>query len=258
MLSKNKIKFINSLAYKKYRDETGCFVAEGTKIIADLAANLACELLLYTSAKAEFAQQINAKKKILLDEATLKKAATQKSPEGALAVFRKPQTSPTHELQLSNQLSIALDDIQDPGNLGTIIRIADWFGINHIFCSLSCADAYGPKVVQASMGALARVNIHYLDLPIFLSALHTQNPDSPIYGTFMDGKNIYQEKLTNHGMIVMGNEGSGISPAIAKLIDKKLSIPNYPSGSSTSESLNVAIATGIVCSEFRRTTASAR
>ncbi|MBR5689129.1 MAG: RNA methyltransferase, partial [Prevotella sp.] len=146
-------------------------------------------------------------------------------------------------------LSLALDGIQDPGNLGTIIRIADWFGIETVVCSPDTADAYAPKVVQATMGSLARVKIVYQDLAELIDALPT---DFPVYGTLLDGRDIYAETLTPHGLIVMGNEGNGISPEIARKITRRLLIPNYPADRPTADSLNVAIATAITCAEFRR------
>ncbi|EKC70747.1 tRNA/rRNA methyltransferase, partial [human gut metagenome] len=141
------------------------------------------------------------------------------------------------------------DGVQDPGNLGTIIRIADWFGITHIYCSQDTADVYNPKVVQATMGSIARVKVEYGDL---LGLVESLPADVPVYGTLLDGDNIYQQKLENRGLIVMGNEGKGISPALAKKVNHKLLIPNFPEGRATADSLNVAIATAITCSEFRR------
>jgi TrmH family RNA methyltransferase len=161
-------------------------------------------------------------------------------------VFYQPES--IEEINIENELSLALDGIQDPGNMGTIVRLADWYGIHHIFCSRDTVDVYNPKVVQATMGALARVKIHYLDLVVFL----TQNKYLPVYGTLLDGENVYEQEITAGGIIVMGNEGNGIRPEVEKLITKKLYIPNYPSGNPTSESLNVAIATAIICAEFRR------
>ena len=146
-------------------------------------------------------------------------------------------------------LYLALDGVQDPGNLGTIIRIADWFGITDIFCSNETADIYNPKVVQATMGSIARVKLHYTDLKKLIGSLP---PDYPIYGTLLDGTDIYKENLSAKGIIVMGNEGNGISPEIRKVINRKLLIPNYPIGRETAESLNVAIATAVTCAEFRR------
>ena len=153
---------------------------------------------------------------------------------------------------VSQSLCLALDDIQDPGNLGTIIRVADWFGIEHIFCSQGTVDVYNPKTIQATMGALARVKLHYCDLPSFIASLG----DVPVYGTFLDGDNMYEKELTPHGLIVMGNEGNGVSAEVANLVNERLYIPNYPPQRETSESLNVAMATGIICAEFRRRMAS--
>ncbi|MEA4936508.1 MAG: RNA methyltransferase [Paludibacter sp.] len=248
MLSKNKIKLITSLAHKKYRDETGLFIAEGTKLVSDLATTFHCELLVIATGKESISKEIKASEKIVVDEDILTKLSTQKNPQGVLGLFRKRDTTIPSQQELANQLVLALDDIQDPGNLGTIIRLADWFGIKNIFCSELTADAYGPKVVQASMGALTRVNLHYVNLPAFLSEMK----NIPVYGTFLKGKNIYSEKLSKNGIIVMGNEGNGISSKIEKLVTNKLLIPNFPADAPTSESLNVAVATAIVCSEFRR------
>ncbi len=142
-----------------------------------------------------------------------------------------------------------MDDIQDPGNLGTIIRLADWFGIEHIFCSANTVDVYNPKTVQATMGAIARIKTHYVDLPEFISSL---KKEIPVYGTFLEGEDIYKKELLNHGLIVMGNEGNGVSDEVSRLINQRLYVPNYPKERETSESLNVAIATAVVCSEFRR------
>jgi len=248
MLSKNKIKLITSLAHKKYRDETGLFVAEGVKLTSDLANVFHCEWLAYTPKWENEVLHLKADEKIAVDEKELHKISTLKSPQGMLAVFRKKTPINISPTALSTQLSLALDDIQDPGNLGTIIRIADWFGIKNIFCSTATADAFNPKTVQATMGALARVDLHYVNLSEFLSEMK----DIPVYGTFLDGTDLYTRDLSPNGIIVMGNEGNGISPEVSQLLTDKLLIPNYPNDSPTSESLNVAVATAIVCSEFRR------
>jgi TrmH family RNA methyltransferase len=152
---------------------------------------------------------------------------------------------------LHQNLCIALDGVQDPGNLRTIIRIADWFGIDTIICSLTTADAYAPKVVQATMGSIARVKVIYTDLVEYLKGL---DKDIPIYGTLLDGENIYSKQLTPNGIIVMGNEGNGISPAVRELVNSHLLIPSYPPDRPSAESLNVAIATAITVAEFRRIT----
>ena len=188
-----------------------------------------------------------AEETILAEKEEIAKASLLQSPPSALAVFEKPHHA-IDKGRIAKQLTLALDTIQDPGNLGTIIRVADWFGIEDIICSLDTADVYNPKVVQATMGAIARVRVHYLDLENFLR----ENEGTPIYGTFLNGEDIYKQDLTPNGIIVMGNEGNGISEKIAKLIRNRLFIPNYPLGRATSESLNVAMATGIIWSEFRR------
>jgi len=247
MISKNKLKVILSLSQKKIRDELGLFVAEGTKLVLDLIPTFKLKECYATK---EWLAENSEKQPKNVQEISfedLKKISNQKSPQGIIALFEKP----IYRIEEANhqQLTIALDDIQDPGNLGTIIRIADWFGIRTIICSLLTADAFGPKTVQSTMGALARVNVYYTDLEHYLKSLPSE---VPIYGTFMEGESIYTEKLTENGLIVMGNEGNGISPAISKLVNRRLTIPNYPKNEATSESLNVAVATSIVCSEFRR------
>ena len=164
-----------------------------------------------------------------------------------LAVFRQPDEE-TDVSVISHSLCLALDDVQDPGNLGTIVRLADWFGIEHIFCSPNTVDIYNPKTVQATMGGIARVRLHYTPLPEFIRSLK----GIPVYGTFLDGENMYTQPLSAYGLIVMGNEGNGIEDEVERLINRKLYIPNYPAERETSESLNVAIATAVVCAEFRR------
>lgn len=227
MISKNQIKYIRSLEHKKYRDKYGVFVAEGKKLIDDLRSHF--ELVdLYEGEDAC-------------------RASFQETPQGMLAVFRQAEDSTPARFPES-ELCLALDNIQNPGNMGTIIRLADWFGITHIYCSHGCADIYNPKVVQATMGSMARVRVHYLDLPTFISSL----TDTPVYGTFLDGESIYTTPLSHNGLIVMGNEGHGVSDAVASRVTHKLLIPSYPPERPTGESLNVAIATSIVCAEFRR------
>ncbi len=246
MLSINKIKLIRSLRLKKYRDEHQLFVAEGSRLVTDLSSGFQCERLIITEKWKNSEHLFDACETIITDEKNFAKVSLQQEPQGMMGVFRmKQQVFPE---QIEKKLYLALDDIQDPGNLGTIIRIADWFGIRDIFCSLKTADHYNPKVVQSCMGALARVNLHYLDLAVFLSELK----DIPVYGAMLDGENIYKKELSEHGIIVMGNEGNGISPETAKQVTGKILIPCFPEGVQTSESLNVAIATAIICGEFRR------
>lgn len=251
MLSKAKIKFIQSLEQKKKRKEERLFVAEGPKVVGDLLPFFTCHLIAATTTWLKEHSQTKAAEIIEVTHEELCKASFLKTPQEVLAVFELPH--PTLPANIAEkELCLALDDIQDPGNLGTIIRIADWFGIKHLICSIGTVDAFNPKTVQASMGAVARVNVHYTNLQEYLANLRSENPQTPIYGTFLEGNNIYKETLTTNGIIVMGNEGNGISLPTAQFITHKLFIPNYPEGSPTSESLNVAIATAITCSEFRR------
>ncbi len=254
MLSKNKIKLIKSLDEKKKRKETNLFLAEGRKVVGDCLPYFKCELLVATpewlSEQKQWKQQPNEIIEASHDE--IKKASLLKSPQEVLAVFRQPDYAPLKTEVLQNSLVLALDTIQDPGNLGTIVRIADWFGIEHIVCSPDTADIYNPKVVQATMGAIARVRLHYQSLTDFFQ--QPQMKEIPIYGTFLNGKDLYATEITPNGIIIMGNEGNGISKEIEPFVNNRLFIPNYPSGRDTSESLNVAIATAITCAEFRRRT----
>lgn len=248
MISKNKIKLINSLDQKKFRDETGLFVAEGTKLVLDLLSVFHCSVLAATKTWLNENSGVKADEVIEVEPNELNKISNLKTPQGVLAVFVKPQEG-WEPSDLHQELVLALDDVQDPGNLGTILRIADWFGITDVFCSDHTVDAYNPKTVQATMGALARVRVHTVNLVDFLEKCSSS---MPIYGTFMDGENIYGKSLSNHGIIVMGNEGNGISPETEKLVTERLLIPNFPNGRNTSESLNVGVATALVCAEFRR------
>ena len=248
MLSKNQAKLIRSLEQKKNREREKLFVAEGPKVVGDLL-------------------QAGYKARILLDdEEDVRKVSFLQHPQGVLAVFEIPDTAqftigqkelastdylPSQGRTGGIPLSLALDGIQDPGNLGTIIRIADWFGIETIYCSKGTADVYNPKVIQATMGSIARVNIVYTDLAALIDSL----PEgTPVYGTLLDGENIYEQPLSAHGLIIMGNEGNGISPEIRKKITHKLLIPNFNTNPNSADSLNVAIATAITCSEFRKIT----
>ena len=239
MISKNKIKLTRSLETKKGREKVGLFVAEGPKVVNDL---------LHEGFVAE---------DILDNIEDINKVSFLQHPQSLLGVFKLPEVASNtmndylilFKEGIENQLVLALDGVQDPGNLGTIIRIADWFGIEDIFCSHETADCWNPKVVQATMGIIARVKLHYLNLYEMIDQLPT---DYPIYATLLDGNNIYAQELSRHGMIVMGNEGKGISPQLRTKINRKLFIPNYPPERETAESLNVAIATSIVCAEFRR------
>ena len=247
MISKNKIKYIRSLELKKNRNKEGKFVAEGFKVVDDLLALQPADLIVATGEWLRD-KHFGAETEVIeVTDEELKKVSFLQHPQQVLAVF-KQATSGDYSIN-SSELSLALDGVQDPGNLGTIIRIADWFGITHIYCSQDTADVYNPKVVQATMGSIARVKVEYGDL---LGLVESLPADVPVYGTLLDGDNIYQQKLENRGLIVMGNEGKGISPALAKKVNHKLLIPNFPEGRATADSLNVAIATAITCSEFRK------
>jgi len=243
-ISKNKIKLVRALETKKGREKQGLFVAEGPKVVGDLLA-----------ARFELVE-------LFEEEEDIKKVSFLQHPQGKLGIFKLPEQTKTKVgecetavgaerkmLLGENELALALDGVQDPGNLGTIIRVADWFGIERIFCSMDTADCWNPKVVQATMGSIARVKMYYLNLNELINLLPT---DYPIYGTLLDGEDIYEEKLSANGLIVMGNEGNGISAAIRQRVNRKLLIPNFSVGTTRAESLNVAIATAVVCSEFKR------
>ena len=265
MISKNKIKYIRSLELKKNRNKEGKFVAEGFKVVDDLLALQPADLIVATQEWLHGKHLADQTEVIEVTEEELKKVSFLQHPQQVLAVFRQDtgcnkqdSNNSQEETEEKNfgfskintqELSLALDGVQDPGNLGTIIRIADWFGITHIYCSQDTADVYNPKVVQATMGSIARVKVEYGNLLALVESLPAY---VPVYGTLLDGDNIYQQQLENRGLIVMGNEGKGISPALAKKVNRRLLIPNFPEGRATADSLNVAIATAITCSEFRR------
>jgi TrmH family RNA methyltransferase len=248
MLSKSTIKSINSLRVKKYRNEKGLFIAEGERLVEDiLNSTLKVESFYYTS-DWSLNLKISFPSKFSVTADEMKKISGLSSPSNVFAIVRIPDYNDV-EIDFSNTLTLALDGVQDPGNLGTIIRLADWFGIDTVLCSNETVDAYSPKVVQSCMGAISRVKIVYCDLQ---KTLNEYNKIIPVYGTFMGGSNIYNEKLVSKAIIVMGNEGNGISPDIEKLITDRIHIPSFATNRSTVESLNVAMATSIVCSEFRR------
>lgn len=257
MISKAKLKLIHSLENKKGRREHGLFVAEGPKVVGDLLSRFPVKLVVAIDEWIKDNKDHLQDTEIVAVEADeLRKASLLQHPQQVLALFELPEdkAEPADVLPLlraenDQQLSLALDGVQDPGNLGTIIRVADWFGIEEIFCSLNTSDAYSPKVIQATMGSIARVRVHYTDLE---QLIHHLPSGYPVYGTLLDGEDIYSQHLTRGGLIVMGNEGNGISPAIRPLINHRLLIPNYPKGRPTADSLNVAIATAITCAEFRR------
>jgi TrmH family RNA methyltransferase len=239
-ISKNQLKLITSLSQKKYRQKHNLFIAEGVKVLNELLNSpFEIETLFCTD---DFETTISEKKVVRISETELKKVSTLKSPNKALGIFKIPK-----EKALQNYgLTIALDAINDPGNLGTIIRLCDWFGVAQIVCSKDTVDCYNQKVVQASMGSLTRVTIHYTDLENYITK---SNLDTFIAD--MDGENVYKTKLPKEGILIMGNEANGVSEEIKSLLQYKISIPRFGETQET-ESLNVATATAILLSEFKR------
>ena len=240
MVSKNQIKLITSLQQKKYRIVNQLFFAEGVKVIQELLeSNFELEYLYTTQNDFD---DVLISKKTLIHENDLKKISALATPNSCLAVFKIPNENEIVE----DGLIVALDSIRDPGNMGTILRLCDWFGVQQIVCSKETVDIYNPKVVQATMGSITRVNVNYVDLNAFISNTHL-----PVFGTFMDGNNIYKTSLPQEGVIIMGNEANGICDELENLVQNRLSIPRFGILKKT-ESLNVATATAIVLSEFRR------
>ncbi len=250
MLSKSKIKFINSLKIKKYRQINRLFTAEGRKLVLELldSAFLVKTVVALKSYIESVPEELlkNAGEVIAVSESELEKISSLTAPQNVLAVAEMPDRK-IEDAEIKNDLSLALDDIRDPGNLGTVIRTADWFGIKNVFCSQTCVDVYNPKVVQSTMGAITRVKVHYTELTQLLNKWSAES-DYEIYGSFLKGENIYGAALTNRGMIVMGNESRGISETLIPYISRSLCIPHR----GRSESLNVSAAAAVICSEFRR------
>ena len=221
--------------------------------MTELLAHFRCRLLVGEPAvlsKVPFeANAVAERVEVTAEE--LARVSLQRAPQGVLAVFEKPQPVAAQSLLpvAGRSLCLALDGVQDPGNVGTIVRIADWWGIEHVICSHDTADVFAPKTVQSTMGALGRVGVHYTGLPAWLDALPA---GTPVYGTLLDGDNLYDSELTPHGIIVMGNEGNGLSSAVRERVSHRLLIPSFPPDRPTSESLNVAVATAVTCAEFRR------
>lgn len=239
MVVKSQIKFIKSLQQKKYRVQHGLFVAEGIKMVQDLLNSDVKPFKIYSTDSIALATGVAILE--LISEETLKKISGLVTPNKAVAIFNMPKIKPVN----FSDWVVALDDVRDPGNLGTIIRLCDWFGIKHLICSKNSVDCYNPKVLQATMGSIARVNIVYEELTTFL-----KGQDVPIYGAFMEGTSIYNNIFPVKGILLMGNEANGISKEVAELVSKKISIPQF--GNQTAESLNVATATAILLSEIRK------
>ena len=240
-LSKNQLKLITSLQQKKYRLKYGLFVAEGIKVVTEfLNSNFELEELFCVN--GSLFETI--KNKTEISESELKKISTLKSPNNVVALFKIPSEKKITE----KGIILVLDEVNDPGNLGTIIRLCDWFGVEQLVCSKNTVDCYNSKVVQASMGSLTRVSINYVDIELFLKEVTL-----PKYATLMDGKNVYTTKLPENAVLIMGNEANGIREEVLKLADNSLSIPRFGTVQKT-ESLNVATATAILLSEFKRFT----
>ncbi len=250
MLSKSKIKLINKLKTNKGRKELGLFIVEGEKMINEL---------IHSSFNIEFivavpdwilnnSSIIGSILIIETDDATLKKISLLTTPNKVLAVAEIKKQALNYE-ELKNELTIILDTIQDPGNLGTIIRTANWFGIKKIICSENSADVFNPKVIQATMGAIFRVHVFYEELEALFQKLP---PSFPVFGTFLEGENIYSQNLSDFGFIVFGNESKGINKSIENYISHKITIPPFPESTRSMESLNITSAASIICAEFRR------
>ncbi len=232
MLSKSEIKDIRALSQKKFRDERKLFIVEGEKLVAEaVASDFEVVRILHTED---------------IGYDAMSRISLLSSPSPVLAVVKMPSVGPFCGIDPAS-LTLALDGLRDPGNVGTIIRLADWFGIRHIIASRDTVDIYNPKVVQATMGALFRVDFSYCDLPEVLFGA-----DCQVFGTYLEGDNIYKTELPDRGIIVMGSESDGISPQVGKCVTRKLTIPHFSTGKSVCESLNVAMAAAVVCSEFRR------
>jgi len=245
MLSKSQISLLKSLQHKKFRIEHGFFLVEGIKSVKEFIDSAYQIETIYHNYTFDpnllkLSRKINFQGISLND---LEKISTLKTPQDIVALVKIPEWPVLTQAILKQKFSIVLDGIQDPGNMGTIIRTADWFGIKHIICSEDTVDVYNPKVIQATMGSLSRINVYYIDLQPFLSQINM-----PAFGALLDGINIYQTNFGDEGLIVMGNEGNGLRPEIVKLVHKAITIPRV----GKAESLNVGIATAIFCSEINR------
>ncbi len=252
MISKNTIKLIKSLEQKKFRLKEKAFIVEGDKNVSEVIQSKFKIENLYAT-RVFLDKNISTIKDLkIISEVTKEeifKASLLKSPQNSIAICTLPETKILPEI-LDKKLKIYLDDIQDPGNLGTIIRICDWFGVDQLFCSLNTADLFNPKVIQASMGSFCRINVYYSTFEQI--AVLANNSAIPIYGALLAGENIYTQKLPENALLVMGNEGNGINSEIEKLLVNKIKIPEFNSNDKTAESLNVSVATAIICSEFKR------
>lgn len=248
-------KKVKSLSSAKKRREYGLFIAEGTKCVLDTLPYFRCYMLAATSQWLEkYADRTAGVDVAVVTRADMERMSHMSEPPSVLAVYHIPSSAPVDITALSSQLTLALDCIQDPGNLGTIMRVADWMGVHTILASPDTADVYNPKTVQATMGSIARVRVHYLPLPDILRAL--ARSAVPVYGTMLDrtARNIYTFTPQQNAVLVMGNEGRGLSPQVSACVTQKIYIPPYPADAQTAESLNVAVATSIALAQIRQHT----
>lgn len=249
MITNYQKRLITSLDKSKYRKSEGLFKAEGTKCVLDTINHFKVSMVVATEPWLDrYWERLPAPcNTITAKVGELASLTNLVSRPEVIALYEIPQYEPDFDA-MRNQLVIALDTVQDPGNFGTIVRLADWFGITNILCSKHTVDIFNPKAVMATMGAISRVRAHYVDLEEVLTYL---KPTTPLFGTFLGGDNIFETKLPQNGVVVFGNEGNGIRKEIADLIDNRLTIPSYPAGQNTSESLNVAMAASITIAQFR-------
>ncbi|MFC1226277.1 TrmH family RNA methyltransferase [Pedobacter sp. BG31] len=245
MLSKSQISFIKSLHQKKYRKEHGLFIVEGIKSIQEFfQSSYQIHTIFYNSEQYHLLPKLPANINLFeVKNAELEKISTLQTPQGFLALVHIPKNKELALKELKNQFTLVLDGIQDPGNMGTIIRTADWFGFKNIICSPDCVEIFNPKTVQATMGSLARINIHEADLPALL-----ENNTLPVFGALLDGESIYKTQWGTEGLVILGNEGKGISAEVIKKINKPVTIPRV----GAAESLNVAVSAAIFCAELVR------
>ncbi|SEQ92454.1 TrmH family RNA methyltransferase [Pedobacter rhizosphaerae] len=246
MLSKSQISFVKSLHQKKYRRENGLFLVEGIKSIKEfIQSSYQIHTIFYTTEQREVLPQLPANINLFeVNNAELAKISTLQTPQGFMALVYIPKNKSVSTESLANQFTLVLDGVQDPGNMGTIIRTADWFGFKQIICSEDTVEAYNPKTVQATMGSLARVNISYVNLLDFIS-----ESKIPVFGALLEGKSIYKIDWKKEGLIILGNEGKGITQEVISKVNQPVTIPNF----GEAESLNVAVSAAIFCSEIRRT-----
>lgn len=253
-LSKAKIQLYASLDKRKHRDNQGLFVAEGLKCVSETLPFFSLEALIATRnfdiARLSY-PYLDIDRVFRVSSAQMEKMSSMSNAPDVLAVYKLPVREVPTPSELKGSLVLMLDGVQDPGNLGTIMRTADWFGIQNIIASRQTADIFNPKAVQATMGAIGRVHVAYADLLEYI-AEYKKVVGGNVYGTLLDGQNIYSSPLSGSGLIIMGNEGQGITDEVKRLVDSPLYIPSWPVDRTTVESLNVGIATAITLAEFRR------